>query len=406
MAALPQGTGTVPVKKSFTIIVNDVIRNPQDCGDPTGIPCLALQFEPSFHFGCVEVRLVPGATFEPPARTSGPIQKFEGKNAWDFQVSYADLFNMIKPDGSRRTVESSLTTILGEDVWNFVAGRPEAIGYWIVSRYPIKDPFVSFQPLTGEPPGKPEYAPFAEMPSVPSNFPANIEGFGRASLETIPPETFTRDLNLFDLFTMSSPTPTPASIRVITTPPELASGLRPGLPPGLSVETDPSPGEVFEIPSVLEFFGTLTVRSQIDPPEGFLFETIAIVADPQTGDPLFEQVGVFCQDTVPPEVLTHRVNAVASDMVEAMIRARDAITTPLAANFWFSTNGGESWESTDMEPEGDLFEEERERSFSVKVGRLPSGVGRVQYFFTVQDAVANINYFGIGEVTLPPRPIE
>jgi hypothetical protein len=72
---------------------------------------------PSFHFGCTEVHLGPGESFTAPS-TNGSNSQYVGRVAADFDVSYADVFDL---RGVRRLIG------LPASLWGASAWTPTRI---------------------------------------------------------------------------------------------------------------------------------------------------------------------------------------------------------------------------------------------------------------------------------------
>lgn len=367
---------------------------------------------PNFHFGCTEVRLGPGQMCTPtdvpdgaickptPASQMGQNPAFDWKEAKNFEVSYADIFNLegakFDDDGMCEALgcfgADSDTNLEGD------IGRPAAAGFWTMIHQAIKDPFVVWQELNNFR-HAPEYAPIAAGLSVPSEFPASSDMLGRTSPDTQPPLEFTQDLNLWDIFTMSDP---PSVITpVAITPFFVDDSLQPN-PGGVSVEVNPTRTNI--VGGSIEF-GVVTIRSPESVPEGTAGYLSVSFVDPRDPDTeLWEQNGHFVQDTEPPEILGHGEEFGAGGLVlNVSITASDRTTSPVAANFWYSVDGGQEWIPIAMTGTADPFGEPSVNTFNATVEFESVPGAPIQFFYNVQDTVFNNVWFGVGTL-LPPTP--
>jgi hypothetical protein len=89
----------------------------------------------------------------------------------------------------------------------------------------------------------------------------------------------------------------------------------------------------------------------------------------------------------------------SSGLLHVDVTATDAVTTPLAAELWYSLDAGSTWTDSPLAPASDLFDDtQHTRVFSGDVGVIAPG-STLQYFVTVQDEVFNTNFLGVGQAT-------
>lgn len=352
---------------------------------------------PGAHFGCQVITLgaagSPASTFKPPpvAATSAD---FVGKHASSFQVSYADIFNLDVDGAIRPFNKASCSTCFGVNTaTNFGGdtGRKLATGFWIMTNVPIDDPYVRWQELDGTL-HPTEYAPLASGPTLPSEFPADLPGIGHSSPQTLPPSSYDLDLLLWDIHTMSAPPEvvTPARIEVFT--PENTFGVR--------IFTRPTETEI--VGGSMEY-GTLTIAQTGGTIGGTVAEGVEVpfsvaFIDPRLPDQqCWEQDGRAIQDTLPPLVTAHTVTFSGSRRLSVSITAADATTEPLAANFFYSLDGGAHWTTVPLRPDVEPLAGAATNTFRGTVA-LGAPAAVVDYFFSVQDGVLNFTWFGIGAV--------
>ena len=117
------------------------------------------------------------------------------------------------------------------------------------------------------------------------------------------------------------------------------------------------------------------------------------------GPALFAEKGLLIRDTNPPSVSRHSLLFDSSNFLHVDVTATDNITTPLSAEFWFSTDGGSTWTNFPLISSTELFDDQQHtRVFSGDVGVFaPKAL--LQYFITVQDEVFNMNFLGVGQAT-------
>ncbi len=357
----------------------------------------------SFHFGCKLVDLQPGQSVRLTFDSGGvPYQPPAGvaPNSWDFQVSYADTIDLTAEPGKVYD-EASCQGVIGQG--NFLVPRTPTSAWWQVFNQPFEDPYVAFQPLDlGIPAPPSEYALFDDSPCLPSEFPLPVVDLPACPTRTGPPPPVSVDLNLFYFETHSAPVGTEFPVFLSVETRGNISGIR--------IETVPAVDEVFIIPGGVEFFGRLRVCAVINPTEciapviveGRRLQVTVNIFDATTGEFLFCQIGEFIQDTE-PAFIAHSVQFDSSNNLHILVNATDEISSPMKATFWYSTDGGDTWDSVLLETSSDLLRELPTRTFTGTVGPLASGAS-VQYFIAVEDVVFNIGYLGIGEETVPQAP--
>lgn len=344
----------------------------------------------SFHFGCEEVDLQPGASVIATFASESAYRAPPGVavKAQDFLVTYAD--NAILDPGD--TYDATNCRLgLDEEQAGFVLfdfGSGLVGVYWVVSQLPFVDPFISHQQDEGES-GAKEYSLFEDAPCLPDGFPAAPGQLAACPSRDGEPPPVEVDLNVFfNESYLASPEETfPAEIQLRT---EGDADVR--------IETDPPVGEPFEMVGGADEIGTLRVCDIAteddcvapDLPEGSRLTVTLDFVDPGTGELLFPEVIEFIADTEPPLVRSARAVAGLLEVV-----ASDETTSPLHATAWFSADAGETWEPTsmDIDPPIDAElsgEEPGSRTFTAQI---PDGT-EVQYFVTIQDTVFNLTFFG------------
>ncbi len=366
----------------------------------------------AFHFGCRQVVLAPNEQNREVDYGPGQHDKFKGKKASDFFVTYADYVEL--PAGfefddtdCKNCFGKDKTTGLGPHDPQQSMG---AMGDWYLPQLPFDDPFIQYQPLIGSA-SPPEYRSLAEPTGVPSNFPVNVAQLPRNVPKPVP-QSYSVPLNLFDVFTMATGAPpTQASLTLTVTP--ALSGLFRTEPPELD---DGGRRSVFTIPGGDERLGSITVLRPAELPEGAAVDLDVLVHEPDSpsgpGLALFSQKGRFIRDTSPPRIVDHSLRFEPGGNLRVQVTARDDTTRPLGAEFWYSTDNGASWSSRLLDPLSSLFDNALapprftggERSFAGDVGRFPF-LTRVQYFVTAQDEVFNMVFFGVGRVALAPPSV-
>lgn len=357
---------------------------------------------PSYHFGCVVVHLGPNGSFTAPAASGGNID-FAGEEADDLQINYADIFDL---SGGATFNSQSCEDLgcFGVNTDTNIEGtvqRPNGTGFWIIQDYPLTATCAVWQDLDGARYAK-EYVTSEPTLAVPSTFPATVAQLGRTSPFDEPPTTFTVDLNMWDMFTMSE------EIGVVT-PVEFVPYVS-GAVEGITVEVDPPEAS---LAGRSMDFGTVTLH--IDPeardlPEGTVMELSISAYDPRNGreHALWEQNGRFIQDTEPPVVEANSEQLFGGNHLEVSITASDVTTRPTGANFWYSVDDGGSWTPVPMaSTSGDPFDESRTVTFTAEVmldydERKSADLngGELQYFYNVQDSVHNNVWFGVGTMTV------
>jgi hypothetical protein len=133
-------------------------------------------------------------------------------------------------------------------------------------------------------------------------------------------------------------------------------------------------------------------------PEGTTIPFSVAFVDPASPDTeLWEQGGTLIQDTVPPIVESFGVSF-NNSMMTASITARDDITSPDAANFWYSFDGVQ-WQVEPLTGLADPFSGLAINTFQ-KAFQVPD-FQTMQYFFNVQDTVFNNVWFGVKTLNIP-----
>lgn len=391
MVELSSAASTVTLNNTCDILYDSVAKewrcNPSS-GSDTGAP--------SVHYGCQKITLGAAGTstaqFKPPA-ASATSPDFVGRHASDFQVSYADIFNLEIEGAIRPFNEGSCSSCFGVNTSTNVessgTGRPFATGFWIMSNVPITDPYIRWQELDGTL-HPTEYSPLAAGPVLPSDFPAILPGIERSSPQALPPSSYDLDLLLWDIHTMSAPPEVVTPVRIDVITPEDTSGVR--------ISVRPSETEV--IGGSMEY-GTLTIAQTGGTVGGTVAEGVEVpfsvaVVDPRLPtEQCWEQDGRAIQDTVPSLVTDHSVRFVGGRRLAVSITAVDVTTEPLAANFFYSLDGGSQWTTVPLRPEVEPLAGAAVNTFRSTVS-LGAGVQSVLYFFSVQDGVLNFTWFGIG----------
>jgi len=235
---------------------------------------------------------------------------------------------------------------------------------------------------------------------VPTGFAAKVPDLPVCPVRSNPPPPGTVDLNLFTWYTDIQPAGTqmPAVLDVTVT----------GDPTGLRIETSPQPGVEFNMLGGGDVYGKLRVCSSASltvclapqVPEGQkIVVTVNITPLDDDDPPVFES-GEFVQDTEPPKVLSHTAAFDASNNMIVDLLAKDDTTSPIAAELWFSTDGGVTWSHTPLAATSDILAEPSESMRAFHGGAGPFGSGQsVRYFIAVEDDVSNVTYYGIGDAT-------
>lgn len=348
----------------------------------------------SYHFGCKSVTVAGnGSTDVDYGKATD--DGFKGKKASDFYVTYADYVEL--PTGATFD-DASCKDCFGKGKSTGLTGTPAMMGDWYLPILPFTDPYIVYQSIDPNLPANvPEYRSIALDLGVPSNFPATVANLPRNVPGPVP-SIYTVPLNLFDVHTMEADSTQSWIVQM--------SLAVTGDAAGATFTTTPAIGTLFTIHGMDEPTGTIDVATPAPLGEGDSAEMIISVHDPDTdaqrGDALFEQKGFFVQDTKPPTVTGHTVARVGLDSVSVQVIATDATTEPLAASFWYSTNGGIFWDVVGMESTTDLLNDSPTRTFNGGVPGIPKNLP-LKYFFLVQDQVFNYTYFGIGDV--PPDSV-
>ncbi|HEX8100215.1 MAG TPA: hypothetical protein VF660_08455 [Actinomycetota bacterium] len=353
-----------------------------------------FQARPSFHFGCQVIDLAAGASTGPLKSGDKQSDDFKGKEAKDFWVSYADIFNLSKGDFDPADCGSCFGRNTGT---NFGGGtgtvprRKEASGFWIMSNVPITDPYAVWQETDGTRHDA-EYYSFDTGLSVTSEFPVNCPDLSRTSPGTQPPLSYTQDLLLWDIFTMSDP---PS----VFTPVQLRTFLSP-LPPGVTITaSEPPPA----IQGGSMDYGTLTISR---PANGSVAEgaevqwSIAYVDPADPSRELWEQDGHAVQDTVPPLVTSHSEVFDGSRALLVSIAARDVTTPVLASNLFYSVDSGATWSVVPLTPHHDPIDDPIDNTFDGSASLHVAQGQTVEFFYNVQDGTMNQTWLGPGRLPI------
>ncbi len=371
----------------------------------------------------------------------------------DFQISYSDTIfftaqvTMFDPT-SCVNIDATHKDLNAQDT--FLVPSATFASYWIQSKVDFKDPISLFQSITGGAlgpcdingdgaidltdinaivaargrsvtPGSPGdadgdglitvndaricvskinrvYSIYDNSPCLPPAFPATVPDLQQCQVSAAPISPLIVDLNLYDTPTMwaSSGTQFPAFLDIQT------SGNAVG-----RVDTDPDPGTIFQIPGGTEFYGYLQIcstssLSQCLPAnqaqDGNSMTVTTNVRDPSTNALLFFQEGTFIQDGAPPVVNSISTSFDAGHKLSVQVTATDTATSPVHSDFWFSTDGGQTWSHITLDPVSDVLSEPSTEMFQGALGPFQPGIP-IRYFVSVQDEVYNIVYVGVGQAT-------
>ena len=166
----------------------------------------------TFHFGCKQVTL--GANEKKTVDYgSGQNDKFKGKKASDFKVTYADYVQL---NNGVNFDEASCTANMcfGKNANTGLIGTPEIMGDWYLPKLPFDDPYLSTQPIC-KVPEPPEYRSLSLPLATPSTFPAQVPQLPH-NTPSIVPNSYAVPLNLFDIYTMSPESSRPRSSRPVS----------------------------------------------------------------------------------------------------------------------------------------------------------------------------------------------
>jgi len=204
-------------------------------------------------------------------------------------------------------------------------------------------------------------------------------------------------MNLWDIFTMSD---SPGQVTDVEIIPFVQSNAF-----GIDVQVDPTSRAVDG--GSMDSGAITIVRPSLSTviPEGTAVPfSIAFVDPTSPNNELWEQDGLLIQDTLPPEITSHMVLTDPNGMLFASITAMDATTSPEAANFWYSLDGGIQWIVEPLIGMADPFADSMTNTFQ-KMFMTDARLGqRIHYFFNVQDSVFNQTWFGVGAVSVVPEP--
>jgi hypothetical protein len=346
--------------------------------------------ETSFHFGCVEVDLEPGASIIATMQGATPYQPPAGLafKAQDFLVTYADSA-VVDPadtyDGTNCRLGANEEQA-GFVTFDFSGGLIGA--YWVVAHVPFVDPYIVHQPQDG-PPAPKEYALFDDAPCTPTSLDVRVADLEPCPDAADPPPPTEVEIKLFYFVSESAP-------EGDTFPSQLEVETR-GDTDRVRVEIDPAPGVAFDIPGGDELYGTLRVcasepADRCEAPslgEGSQLDVIVNVLDSETGELRFPQVVRYTADTEPPVVDVATVEG-----NELVATVRDATTSPLHATAMFETDG--TWRSADMSADPALeVELEEDRPVDVRQFRAQVPEPRPETFVLLaQDSVFNLTFYG------------
>ena len=241
-----------------------------------------------------------------------------------------------------------------------------------------------------------QYTLYSDPPCLPPGVPATVPDLPVCPAPVGTPPGAKVDLNLFSFYTETSPPGTlfPAVLDVQTD----------GDAAGLRLETTPPAGEMFNMMGVIDLVGQLRVCASSSltvcaPPKVSEGRVLDVTVDVNALDPdvSFAENGRFIQDTEPPKVLAHSVTFDSGGNLIVDVTAFDATTSPVGADFWFSIDGGVSWDRATLDATTDiLLDDLSTRTFTGNLGPLSPGVS-IQYFIAVKDVVSNIVYFGLDQ---------
>jgi hypothetical protein len=371
----------------------------------------------------------------------------------DFQISYSDTIfftdKVTKFDPtSCVNIDATHTDLNGQDT--FLVPNSTFASYWIQKDVEFKDPISIFQLLpavplgpcdyngdgaidltdinailaarnTQVPPGSPGdadgdgiitvndaricvskinkvYSTYDNSPCLPPAFPASVPDLPACQVTAAPVTPAVVNLNLYDTPTMwaSSGVQFPAFLDIQT------GGDAVG-----RVDSDPADATVFQIPGGQEFYGYMQICSTsslsqclpaVQSQDGKTMTVRINVRDASSSDLLFFQDGTFVQDNDPPALNSLVVTPTPSHTLSVQVIASDAATSPIHSDFWFSSDGGLTWDHQTLDPVSNILGEPSTQTFQGTVGPFLPGQP-VKYFVSVQDVVYNITYVGIGTVT-------
>ncbi|MBI3819608.1 MAG: hypothetical protein HY286_13015 [Planctomycetes bacterium] len=369
----------------------------------TVAPPKIVMMKPGYHFGCIVVELKKKG--DPAGKDvfrnsqTGQSDDFKCKEAKDFQVCYADLFNL-KVGGMDVAFDTSnCANCFGKNKGiNFAAPKPGdpppnalATGFWIMSDVPVTDPFIQWQEFDGTM-HAPDYVPIDSELTLPSQFPLNIPEMNKATPGLVPPNCYSQDLDLWDIQTMSAEDTTLTDVLFI---PFVDFD-----PFGIVVQPDVYhvgiEGGSMDYANLLFAFNT-----GMPVPEGtrLPFSVGAIDAFDLNNE-FWEEDGLLIQDTVPPHALSHSEMNPSPGILEVSITAEDVTTSPLAADFFYSLDGGATWLSEPLDATLDPFDEPSTNEFHASIAVPTDPNQSIVFFYQVQDSVMNNAYIGPGTMAL------
>jgi hypothetical protein len=289
-------TGTAALKADFTnkdknpksfvscqmIGVSDVeMQTAAECDivkEGTTIKCKrsTRQFNSAldtFHFGCKQVTLAANEK-KTVDYGSGQNDKFKGKKASDFKVTYADYVQL---EAGVTFDEASCTAnkCFGKNANTGLSGTPAIMGDWYLPKLPFDDPYLTYQPIC-KPPLLPEYRSLSLPLATPSSFPATVPQMPPNVPMSVPP-SYSVPLNLFDVYTMMPDSPSVTAGLAVTVTPSLFA-------PDFSTSPSPDPA-TFVIPGGAETFGSLTIARPTSAAEGDSADVSVVIHLPDSHRP-------------------------------------------------------------------------------------------------------------------------
>jgi hypothetical protein len=364
----------------------------------------------SWHFGCHVVELGPSGTPEGTKDIdlgqSAARDEFKGTTANQYQVTYGDYIDLTGREFDPASCQGCFGFERSTTLSPATAAESKTMGDWYVPELPFTDPYIQYQPILEGAPTSPEYRPFAAGLGVPSKFPVEVPQLPR-NVPAAPPPSYSVFLNLFDIYTMSTTAPTRAVLSLQANLPRGAR-LSATLPSGAVLNANRGLSKPFMIAGKSMPMGRLFVGAE-KVPEGsratFRADVQVVRPGGRIGGTMFLQRGTLIQDTRPPVMTGDSLTFTKNGILQVRVQARDATTSPVAANFWFSYDHGKTWSSTGLSPIGSLFDPVKQRAFTGQLS-LPAEVrstpGKsITYFFVLQDEVFNYAYVGVATKTIP-----
>ncbi len=392
----------MPVGKAFALALSASVISCTQAGTYTDEPM-------TWHLGCKLVSLAPGeknkiltwssglGRFQPPLNGMGDTLQVK---AHDFMVHYYDIVDLTNSPSTSFNAASCLP-LNGQNYYVDPGGYPSPlIASWREDVAEFSTPNVASQSLSASVIGGLMHVTYLNLPCIPNGFETN------APLKVCPPPPnprlpFTVDLNLFDYATMRAPPGTnfPAFLNFTTS----------GDTAGLRVETNPAPNVVFNMTGRVSLFGQIKICSTTlaaclvpDISEGRMLNVTVNFYNATTGGPLFDELLQFVHDSMPPVVTTHSVSFDPRGDMLISVTANDTTTSPIDASLFFTTDGGATWNVTSLQANTDISQALHTRTFTGSAGPFKGGT-QIRYFISIQDVVSNLNYYGVGQATVPSR---